>query len=81
MATVLDTYKKWEQFLAERVDSARASGMSDETIAQWAYEIGNFLDEKVDPKNDEQRLLKELWDAGNEEERKMLARLMVKLVD
>ena len=44
------------------------------------FEIGSFLDEKVDPKNEQQRALKETWDVGNEDERKTIARLMVKLV-
>ena len=81
MATVLETFDKWKSFLAERVNQAQASGMSEDTISKLAYQIGEFLDDKVDPKNDEERLLKELWDVGNEEERKTIARLMVKYVD
>jgi uncharacterized protein with von Willebrand factor type A (vWA) domain len=63
------------------VDQAKKAGMSEETISKLAFQIGEFLEEKVDPKNGEQRLLKELWDAGNEEEKKTIARLMVKYVD
>lgn len=81
MATVLETFEKWKSFLSERVEQAKKAGMSDETIAKLAFQIGEFLDEKVDPKNEEERLLKELWDVGNEEERKTIARLMVKLVE
>jgi len=81
MSTVLETFDKWKQFLAERVNEAQAAGLSDETIAKLAYQIGEFLDQKVDPKNNEERLLKNLWDVGTEDERKTLARLMVKLVD
>lgn len=81
MATVMDTYEKWKEFLGERVDQAKSAGMSEETISKLAFEIGQFLDEKVDPKNDQQRVLKELWDAGDDGDRQMLARLMVKLVD
>lgn len=65
----------------DRVEKARKAGMSDETIANLAYQIGEFLDEHVDPKNEEERLLKELWDVGDEQERKTIARLMMKLVD
>lgn len=78
MSTVLETFDKWKQFLAERVNEAQAAGLSDETIAKLAYQIGEFLDQKVDPKNNEERLLKNLWDVGTEDERKTLARLMVK---
>jgi uncharacterized protein with von Willebrand factor type A (vWA) domain len=81
LATVLETFEKWKAFLAERVDQAKAVGMSEEMIAKLAYQIGEFLEEKVDPKNGEERLLKELWRVGSDEEKKTLARLMVKLVD
>jgi uncharacterized protein with von Willebrand factor type A (vWA) domain len=81
MNTVLETFDKWKQFLSERVEQAKQAGMSEETISQLAYQIGQFLEEKVDPKNGEERLLKELWDVGSEEERKTIARLMVKLVE
>lgn len=81
MSTVLDTFDKWKSFLAERVNQAQASGMSDEVIAKLAYQIGEFLEEKVDPKNGEEKLLQQLWQVGTEDEKKMMARLMVKLVD
>ena len=81
MNTVLETFDKWKHFLSERVEQAKQAGMSEETISQLAYQIGQFLEEKVDPKNGEERLLKDLWDVGNEEERKTIARLMVKLVE
>jgi len=81
MPTVLSKMEKWKKFLGDRVETAKKLGLSEETIAKLAYEIGEFLDEKVDPQNDEQRMLKELWDVGDEEERKTIARLMVKWVD
>ncbi|MFD0698317.1 DUF3243 domain-containing protein [Paenibacillus sp. GCM10027628] len=81
MATVLQVFDKWKEFLAERVSQAERAGMSDETISKLAFQIGEFLANKVDPENTQERVLKELWDAGNEEEKRTLARLMVKLVD
>jgi hypothetical protein len=81
MSTVLQTFDKWKEFLAERVNAAQAAGMSDEMISKLAYQIGGFLDDKVDPENGEERLLKEIWDVASEDERKTMARLMVKLVD
>ena len=79
--SVLQTFEKWKDFLKERVNQAEHAGMSDEMISKLAFQIGEFLSDKVDPKNGEERVLKDLWEAGNEEERKTLARLMVKLVE
>ncbi len=81
MATVLKVFDKWKEFLAERVNQAERTGMSDETISKIAFQIGEFLADKVDPENKEERILKELWDAGDEQEKRTIARLMVKLVD
>lgn len=81
MSTVLETFDKWKAFLAERVNQAQAAGMSDETISKLAFQIGEFLEDKIDPKNGEERLLQQLWQVGTEDDRKTLAKLMVKLVD
>lgn len=78
--TVLDNFEQWKEFLSERVQEAKSSGMSENTIEDMAYHIGNYLAEEVDPKNREQRLLQELWKVGDKDERKTLAELMVKLV-
>lgn len=80
MATVLSNFGTWKQFLSDRVEQAKSMGLNEDTISNLAFEIGSFLDEKVDPKNEEQRTLKELWDVGDESERKTIAGLMVKLV-
>ncbi|BBH20805.1 hypothetical protein Back11_21500 [Paenibacillus baekrokdamisoli] len=80
MSTVLTNFDTWKQFLSDRVEQAKSIGLSEDSIAKLAFEIGSFLDEKVDPKNEQQRALKEIWDVGDEEERKTIARLMIKLV-
>lgn len=80
MASILVSFDKWKDFLENRVKHAENSGMNDESISNLAFEIGEFLSDKVDPKNNQERLLKELWDVGDEQERKTMARLMMKLV-
>ncbi|MFC5532522.1 DUF3243 domain-containing protein [Cohnella yongneupensis] len=81
MSTVLSNFDTWKKFLGDRVSAAKKLGIDEDAIAKLAYEIGSFLDQRVDPKNEEQRVLKELWDAGDEGERKTMAKLMVKLAD
>ncbi|ANS74061.1 hypothetical protein AWM70_05300 [Paenibacillus yonginensis] len=79
MSSVLNNFDSWKKFLGERIKHAENSGMSEETIANLAFEIGGFLEDKVDPQNASNRALKELWEVGDEEERRTIARLMVKL--
>ncbi len=79
--SVLDNFQEWKEFLADRVNQAENLGMDRETINDLAYEIGDYLAKDVDPKNVQERVLKDLWDVANEEEQRTIARLMVKLVD
>lgn len=79
MSTVVSNFDAWKKFLGNRVAQAEKLGISEDVINKLAYEIGDFLDEKVDPANPSNRALKELWDVGNEEERRTIAKLMVKL--
>jgi cell shape-determining protein MreC len=78
--SVLDNFDQWKDFLADRLHQGQESGLQQQTINEIAYQIGEYLAEHVDPQNDEERLLKELWDVSNEEERHVMANLMVKLV-
>ncbi|MDF2961748.1 MAG: hypothetical protein K0S39_3483 [Paenibacillus sp.] len=80
MATVLKVFDRWKEFLNERVQQAEQAGMKDETINKLAVQIGEFLADKVDPENKEERVLKELWDVADQNEKQTIARLMVKLV-
>jgi len=77
--TVIKNFDTWKKFLGERVVQAEKIGMSDETISKLAFEIGEFLDNKVDPQNSSNRAIKELWDVGNAAEKHTIATLMVKL--
>lgn len=79
--SVLGNYDNWKKFLGDRVRAAKGMGISEDMISKFAYEIGDFLDTKVTPKNGPEQALKELWDVGSEEDRKTIARLMVKLVE
>ncbi|QRG65425.1 DUF3243 domain-containing protein [Brevibacillus choshinensis] len=78
--SVLDNFRDWKEFLGERVAQATQAGMESETLQNVAYQIGGYLSEQVDPKNDQERLLKQLWDAGDQQQQQALASLMVKLV-
>ncbi|MHA0856032.1 DUF3243 domain-containing protein [Paenibacillus sp. CMAA1364] len=78
-STVIKNFDSWKKFLGERVVQAQKLGMSEDTISKLAYEIGDFLDQRVDPQNASNRTLKELWEVGNKDERHTIARLMVKL--
>lgn len=78
--SVLENFDDWKDFLNKRVEQANKLGMSNDTISKLAYQIGDYLSENIDPKNNEDRLLKELWDVSDEEQQKVFAQIMVNFV-
>lgn len=77
----LENWDKWKETLGKAVNIGETVGMSDKTINNIAEKVGTFLSNHVDPQNDEERLLKELWDVAAEDDRKVLAKLIVKITD
>jgi hypothetical protein len=73
-------WSTWRDTLHEGIQSARKLGVSDEKIQALATKVGDFLAEKVCPATKEEELLKELWDVGTPDERKVLATLIFKMV-
>jgi len=71
-------WKTWRSTLKGALEQAHKFGISDAVIEDTAVKLGNFLAEKVCPATPEEALMKELWEAATPDERKVLARLMVK---
>lgn len=80
LMSVLDNFETWKEFLSNRLQQAQQEGMNQDTISNMAYEIGDYLANSVDAKNDEQAMLRELWNAASREEQESIANAMVKLV-
>ncbi|TEB06642.1 hypothetical protein Psch_00174 [Pelotomaculum schinkii] len=75
------SWHDWKKTLGQAVNTAEFVGMSDQTINKIAYRLGNFFANNFDPANREQRLLKELWEAGGEDEKRSLAKMIAKLAE
>ncbi len=73
-------WKTWRETLKDGIQQARKLGVSDETIQSLATKVGDFLAAKVCPATKEEELLKEMWDVGTPDERKVLATLIFKMV-
>lgn len=78
--SILKNWEDWKNFLGDRLDNAQKMGMSEETIKKMAHYVGDYLHDKVDPKNEQQRVLSDLWSVASEEEQQAIANVMVKLV-
>ncbi|AVQ99108.1 DUF3243 domain-containing protein [Oceanobacillus sp. M65] len=78
--SVLDNFDSWKGFLSDKLQQAQQQGMSEKTIQSVAQEVGDYLSQSVEAKNEEEAVLRELWNAANEEEQQALANTMIKLV-
>ncbi len=76
----VDSFDKWKGVLAEGIGMAKAAGASDQEVASVATKMGNYLSNNVDPANREQRLLKELWESGDQQDQQALAKMVSKMV-
>lgn len=78
--SVLDNFDTWKEFLSNRLQQAQSEGMSQQSANNVAYEVGDYLANSVDAKNNEEAVLRELWNAASKQEKQALASTMVKLV-
>lgn len=72
-------WDNWKKFLAQAVEFAEELGVSRDRISALACQAGDVLAETVLPSNPEQKVLKELWNVSDPQEKQMLANLMTKL--
>lgn len=80
MQPVAGSWEQWKSQLAEAVQLGKAMNMSTEQMAERAEQVGDFLANKIDPQNPEQKVLKELWESADENEQRTIASVLIKLV-
>lgn len=71
----------WKNYLKQAMEFAEELGISRDKIQNLANQAGDLLAQNVPPANPEQQILKELWNAADQNERQTLARLMTKVVN
>lgn len=74
-------WNEFKEWLGKGLKTLRTLGVSDENAEDVAYRFGELLNRYIDSANREQRLIKELWDQGNENERRALASMLARLVE
>lgn len=77
---VFENWDQWKNFWGDRLNQAKQQGMPQETINKLAEQVGDYLAAQVDPKNEQERVLADLWSVASQEEQQAIANVMVKLV-
>jgi hypothetical protein len=78
--SVLENWDQWKNFLGDRLNQAQQEGVSEDTVTGLAKQVGDYLAEQVDPKNEQERVLADLWSVASPDEQQAIASMMVKLV-
>jgi hypothetical protein len=78
--SILDNFESWKDFLGDKMHNAENQGLSQSAISNLAFEVGDYLATKVDAKNDQEAILRDLWNVASNEEKHAIANMMVKLV-
>ena len=78
---ILGDFDEFKSYLSKRIQLGKTAGLNEEQLANTAQKIADYLADKVEPRNREEQLLKELWKVGTKEEQHMLAHMLVKLAE
>ena len=78
---MLSNWEQWTSFLGAQVSDAKDSGMSAKVIEKTAVQIGDYLAKNVDPQNEQERVLSDLWSVAEKDEKHALASCIIKLVE
>ncbi|MDO7486775.1 DUF3243 domain-containing protein [Peribacillus sp. NPDC096447] len=79
--SVLDNWDQWKNFLGDRLHQGEQQGLSESAVNNLAYEIGDYLANQVEPQNDQEKVLADLWSVASDQEKHAMASVMVKLVE
>ncbi|MDM5358083.1 DUF3243 domain-containing protein [Peribacillus sp. RS7] len=79
--SVLDNWDQWKNFLGDRLNQGEQQGLSEGAVNNLAYEIGDYLAKQVEPQNDQEKVLADLWSVASDQEKHAMASVMVKLVE
>ncbi|MFF5993384.1 DUF3243 domain-containing protein [Lysinibacillus sp. KU-BSD001] len=78
---ILENWQQWTHFLGEKVEDAKSDGMSSKMIDRAAVQIGEYLAKNIEPQNEQERVLADLWSVASSDEKQAMARCIVKLVE
>lgn len=80
MMGILQNWEQWTSFLGKQVEDAKDSGMPKKIIEKTAVQIGEYLAKNVDPQNEQERVLSDLWSVAESDEKHAIANCIIKLV-
>ncbi|WP_454190684.1 DUF3243 family protein [Paenibacillus sp. Marseille-Q7038] len=77
---ILESFDAFKQYLNKRVSLGESLGLNEEQLSKVAQKVADILAAKEEPRNREEKLLQELWNVADPDEKDTLARILVRFV-
>ncbi|SDN99752.1 Protein of unknown function [Halobacillus aidingensis] len=78
---ILQHFETFKDYLGDKVQKGEKLGLGEEGLSKGAKRVADYLAEHEEPRNREEKVLNELWNVANKEEREHMAHVLVKLTD
>ncbi|SFJ27632.1 Protein of unknown function [Halobacillus dabanensis] len=76
---IMNNFHSFKDFLGDKVHKGEKLGLGEEGLTKGAKRVADYLAKNEEPRNREEKVLNELWNVANEEERQHMAHVLVKL--
>lgn len=77
---ILESFDAFKQYLSKRVSLGESLGLNEDQLSKVAQKVADMLAAKEEPRNREEKLLQELWNAADQDEKDTLAKILVRFV-
>lgn len=77
---ILESFSTFKSYLNDQLAKGERLGLSDDMLAKGAKFVADYLAKNEEPRNSEEKVLQELWKVADENEKKALASVLVKMV-
>jgi len=78
---LLNDSTTWKSTISKMLESARKVGITDRQFIELAVLFHDFLVNYVEPETEEERMIRRVWLASDERQKKRMVAMMIRLSD
>jgi hypothetical protein len=78
---IMNNFQNFKDYLGDQVNRGEKLGLGEEGLSKGAKRVADYLAKHEEPRNREEKVLNELWNVANEEERQHMSHVLVKMTD
>ncbi len=77
---ILESFNNFKNYLNDQVSKGERLGLGEEALAKAAEKVADYLAKFEEPRNSEEKVLKELWTAAEGDEKHAIAHALLRMV-